>query len=213
MSLRVGLTGGLASGKSTVAQMFVAHGVHLMQADLVAHELMAPGGPVYDEVVRRFGAAIVHPDGSINRQKLAELAFGSGRIEELNRIVHPAVGKRMQEWIDEITTREPDAIVMFEAALILEAGLGKYFDRLIVVSSRPQQKVERFASRVLGNRAIHENERALALQEAERRLGAQLSEQEKIAAADYVIDNSGTLAATERQVNKLLKELQVLARA
>lgn len=212
MSLRVGLTGGLASGKSTVAQMFAAQGVHLMKADLVAHELMAPGGPVHDEVVRLFGASVVHSDGTINRQKLAEIAFGSGRIEELNRIVHPAVGKRMQEWIDEITTREPNAIVMFEAALILEAGLGKYFDRLIVVSSRPQQKLERFASRVLGDREIHENERALALQEAERRLGAQLSEAEKIAAADYVIDNSGTLTETERQVNKVMKELQVLAR-
>ena len=213
MSLRVGLTGGLASGKSTVAQMFAAQGVHLMQADLVAHELMSPGGPVYDEVVRRFGSSVVHSDGSINRQKLAEMAFAGGRIEELNRIVHPAVNQRMQEWIDETVTREPNAIVMFEAALILEAGLGKYFDKLIVVSSRPQQKVERFASRVLGERQVHENERALALQEAGRRLGAQLSEEEKIAAADYVIDNSGTLAATERQVKKLLKELRVLARA
>jgi dephospho-CoA kinase len=213
MSLRVGLTGGLASGKSTVAQMFAAQGVHLMQADLVAHELMAPGGPVYDEVVRRFGPSIIHPDGSINRQKLAEIAFAGGHLEELNRVVHPAVGKRMQEWIADITAREPNAIVMFEAALILEAGLGKYFDKLIVVSSRPQQKLERFASRVLGDRQIEENEHTLALQEAERRLGAQLSEEEKIAAADYVIDNSGTLAETERQVNKVLKELQVLARS
>lgn len=213
MSLRVGLTGGLASGKSTVAQMFSALGVHVMHADLVAHDLMKPGSPVYEEVVRRFGPSIVHPDGTIHRQKLAELAFGSGRIEELNRIVHPAVGKRMQEWIEEIITREPNAIVMVEAALILEAGLGKFFDKLIVVSSRPQQKVERFASRVLGDRGSGDEEHARAVQEAERRLGAQLSEEEKITAADYVIDNSGPLAETERQVNKLFKELQTLARA
>ena len=213
MSLRVGLTGGLASGKSTVAQMFAAHGVHLMQADLVAHELMKPGEPVYDEVVRRFGPSIVHSNGSINRPKLAELAFGDGRIEELNHIVHPAVARRMQEWIEEITAREPNAIVMVEAALILEAGLGKYFDKLVVVSSRPQQKLERFAARVLGNRDRDDDERAGALREAERRLGAQLSEEEKIAAADYVIDNSGTVAETERQVDKVLKELKALARS
>ena len=212
MSLRVGITGGLASGKSTVAQMFSALGVHVMHADLVAHDLMKPGSAVYEEVVRRFGPTVVHPDGTINRQKLAEIAFGSGRIEELNRIVHPAVGKRMQEWIEEITTREPKAIVMVEAALILEAGLGKFFDRLIVVSSRPQQKLERFASRVLTDRRRADKEHARAVQEAERRLGAQLSEEEKIAAADYVIDNSGTLAETERQANKLFKELQTLAR-
>jgi dephospho-CoA kinase len=212
MSLRVGLTGGLASGKSTVAQMFAAQGVHLMQADPVAHELMKPGEPVYDEVVRRFGPSVVHADGSVDRQKLAEIAFGSGRIDELNRIVHPAVGQRMREWINQITAREPDAIVMFEAALILEAGLGKYFDKLVVVSSRPQQKLERFAARVLENRDAGAEERSRALQEAERRLGAQISEEEKIAAADYVIDNSGTLAETERQVNEVLKQLKALAR-
>jgi dephospho-CoA kinase len=143
---------------------------------------------------------------------LAEIAFGSSRIDELNRIVHPAVGQRMQEWIDQITAREPDAIVMFEAALILEAGLGKYFDKLIVVSSHPQQKRERFAARVLENRDAGAEERNRALQEAERRLGAQISEEEKIAAADYVIDNSGTLAETERQVNEVLKVLKALAR-
>jgi dephospho-CoA kinase len=213
MSLRVGLTGGLASGKSTVAQMFATQGVHVMHADTVAHDLMKPGCPVYEEIVKRFGASVVHPDGTVNRQKLAEIAFGSGRIEELNRIVHPAVGKRMQEWIEDITAREPQSIVMVEAALILEAGLGKYFDKLIVVSSRPQQKLERFASRKLGDRSREDDEHARAIQEAERRLGAQLSEQEKIAAADYVIDNSGSLAETERQVNKLFKEVQLLARA
>lgn len=213
MSLRVGLTGGLASGKSTIAKMFAAQGVHLMHADLVAHDLMKPGSPVYEEVVRRFGPSIVHPDGTINRNKLAEIAFGSGRIEELNRIVHPAVGKRMQEWIEDITSREPSAIIMFEAALILEAGLGKFFDKLVVVSSRPQQKLERFASRVLGDRSFENDEHARAVQEAEKRLGAQLSEDEKIAAADFVIDNSGTLTETERQVNKVFKELRALAHA
>jgi dephospho-CoA kinase len=101
---------------------------------------------------------------------------------------------------------------MVEAALIIEAGLGKYFDKLVVVSSNPKQKLERFAARSLGTDAHDEVERLQALRDAERRVGAQLSDQEKLAAADYVIDNSGSLEATERQVNEVFKELQQLSR-
>jgi dephospho-CoA kinase len=211
MSLRVGLTGGLASGKTTVAQMFASRGAYVLYADKVGHELMEPGQPVYDEVIRHFGESIVNPDKSINRAKLAEIAFGTARIEELNRIVHPAVGARLESWIEEMSDFDPRAVLIFEAALILEAGLGKYFDKLVVVSSQPQQKLERFAKRTLTTNSDHESNRAKALSEAERRIGAQLSDQEKIAAADYVIDNSGELSQTERQVSKIYKELQQLA--
>ena len=211
MTLRVGLTGGLASGKTTVAQMFSARGVHVMFADEVARELMQPGQTVYDEVVEHFGDSIVNPDKTINRARLAEIAFGSNRIEELNRIVHPGVRTRMEQWIEETSEFDPCGILMYEAALILEAGVGKYFDKLIVVTSSPQQKVERFTTRALRGKEIGEAERAKALHDAERRMGAQLSEEEKIQAADYVIDNSGTLPETERQVNRVFKELQHLA--
>jgi len=210
MTLRVGLTGGLASGKTTVAQMFSARGVHVMFADEVARELMQPGQAVYHEVVKHFGDSIVNPDKTINRSRLAEIAFGANRIEELNRIVHPAVRVRMERWIEEMSDFDPRGILMYEAALILEAGVGKYFDELIVVTSSPQQKLERFAARARASTDVDEAQRAKALRDAERRMGSQLSEEEKIAAADYVIDNSGTLAETERQVSQVFKELQQL---
>ncbi|HVH89508.1 MAG TPA: dephospho-CoA kinase [Terriglobales bacterium] len=213
MSLRVGLTGGLASGKTVVAQMFAARGAYVLYADEVGRELMRPGQPTYDEIVAHFGDSIVNSDRGLNRAKLAELAFADGRAEELNRIVHPAVAARMQQWIQETIEFDPLGILIFEAALILEAGLGKYFDKLIVVNSNPQQKRERFASRVLGPDVSQELELTKALREAERRIGVQLSDAEKLAAADYVIDNSGSLGETERQVNTIFKELQVLARA
>jgi dephospho-CoA kinase len=213
MTLSVGLTGGLASGKTVVAGMFASRGAYVMHADEVGRQLMQPGQAVYDDVVGIFGEGVVNSDRSINRDKLAEIAFGGGRLEELNRIVHPAVRARLEHWIDEMSKFDPRAILMFEAALILEAGLGKYFDKLIVVSSHPRQKLERFAGRVLDAHVRDDEERAKALREAERRIGAQLSDAEKVAAADYVIDNSGTLAETELQVTRIAKELQLLASA
>lgn len=211
MSLRVGLTGGLASGKTTVADMFAARGAYVMSADKAGHELIVPGQPAYDEVVRRFGSSIVDENGSINRARLAEIAFGSRRIEELNRIIHPAVVAKIERWMKETSEFDPRGILVVEAALILEAGLGKYFDKLIVVNSDPKQKLERFTTRTLGTGPHDEGERRQALRDAERRQGAQLSDQEKLAAADYVIDNSGALAETERQVNNVFKELLQLS--
>jgi dephospho-CoA kinase len=213
MTLRVGLTGGLASGKTTVAGMFASRGAYVLYADKVGHELMGPGRPVYERIVQQFGDSILSSDKSINRAKLAEIAFGSGRIDELNRIIHPAVQNRMEQWFKEMNDFDPRAVLVFEAALILEAGLGKYFDKLVVVTSHPQQKFERFAERVLGADASYTLDHKKALRDAERRIGAQLSDAEKLAAADYVIDNSGTLAETERRVNKIFKELQQLATA
>jgi dephospho-CoA kinase len=213
MTLSVGLTGGLASGKTVVAGMFASRGAYVMHADEVGRELMQAGQAVYDDVVGIFGECVVNSDRSINRAKLAEIAFGDGRIEELNRIVHPAVRARLERWIDEMSEFDPRAILIFEAALILEAGLGKYFEKLIVVTSDPGQKLDRFAGRVLNAHVPDDQERAKALREAERRIGAQLSDAEKVAAADYVIDNSGTLAETELQVTKIVKELQLLASA
>src|SRR5438309_8885438 len=132
--LKVGLTGGIAAGKSAVGEMFVALGAHLVQADRLAHELMLPGEPVYNEVVRHFGREILNPDGSINRGKLAELAFGepvsarTSRIEELNRIVHPEVVRRQDEWMEQMGRQDPNVVAIVEAALILEAGAAERFD-------------------------------------------------------------------------------------
>ena len=208
--VRVGLTGGIACGKTVVGEMFAACGAHVVQADRMAHELMQPGGPVYNQVVLHFGRSILEPDGRINRQKLAQAAFGStsasgsaptSRIEELNRIVHPAVVVSQEEWMADIQRRDPHAIAIVEAALILEAGVSHRFDKLVVVTCPQKVRLQRFAKRM-------RLDVDAARQEMERRMAAQLPDEEKIRRADYVIDNSGSLAETEQQVDKIMQELR-----
>jgi dephospho-CoA kinase len=209
--LKVGLTGGIASGKSAVGEMFVALGAHLVQADRIAHSLMQPGEAVYNEVVRHFGREILNPDGTVNRGKLAEAAFGpptiaegqrASRIEELNRIVHPVVIRSQEEWMQAVGRSDPHAVAIVEAALILEAGAGKRFDRLVVVTCNPEQRVERFAARQkMGLEA--------ARKEVERRMAAQMPDEEKVKAADYVIDNSGSLDQTREQVGRVWERLRL----
>ncbi|MFZ1130395.1 MAG: dephospho-CoA kinase [Terriglobales bacterium] len=204
--LKLGLTGGIASGKSAVGEMLVALGAHLIQSDAVAHWLMDPRRPVYEEVVRRFGREILNPDGSINRPRLAEAAFGTPggappRVQELNEIVHPAVIAHENEWMEEIGRRDPNAIAIVEAALILEAHAAARFDHLIVVTCHPEQRIQRYARRL-------EISLDAARDEVTRRMAAQFSDQEKIRAADFVIDNSGSLAATDQQVKQLFSKLR-----
>ncbi|HEV2992527.1 MAG TPA: dephospho-CoA kinase [Candidatus Angelobacter sp.] len=202
--LRVGLTGGIACGKSTIAKMFADLGAYVVQSDQIAHELYRPGEPVYTEVVRCFGDSIVKPTGEIDRAKLAAIAFGENRIEELNRIVHPAVIQHQSKWIFEVASKEPDAIAMIEAALIFEAGTDTRFEKMVVVTCTPEQKVARFARRA----GIDES---AAKVEVERRTKAQWPDEEKIKRADYVIDNSGSLDQTQAQVKKLFGEFKALA--
>ncbi|HYH01337.1 MAG TPA: dephospho-CoA kinase [Terriglobales bacterium] len=223
--LRVGLTGGMACGKTAVADMLARRGAHVIQADKIAHELMLPGQSVYNEIVAAFGREVLATDGSIDRVRLAQAAFGvedsgargqdgatlrppapstkkgGNRIEELNAIVHPAVIRRQEEWMDETGRREPGAIAIVEAALIFEAGVGKRFDKIIVVACNPEQKLKRFALR-----ANLPDDTARA--EMERRSAAQLPDDEKVRRADYVIDNSGSLQQTEQQVDRLFAELK-----
>jgi dephospho-CoA kinase len=210
--LKVGLTGGIAAGKSVVGEMLVALGAHLVQADRIAHSLMQPGEAVYNEVVRHFGGEILNRDGSVNRAKLAEAAFGpatseegvsriqQSRIEELNRIVHPVVIRNQEAWLEETGRQDPHAVAVVEAALILEAGAGDRFDRLIVVTCGAEQRVSRFAAR-------QKIDLEAARKEVVRRMAAQLPDEEKIKVADYVIDNSGTLAQTREQVRQVWGKL------
>jgi dephospho-CoA kinase len=204
--LKVGLTGGIASGKSVVGEMFVVLGVHLIEADRIAHELLQPGNPVHDEVVRHFGAGILDPDGTVSRPRLAEAAFGSGqtasRVGELNRIVHPAVIRRQEEWMEEVGRHDPHAIAMVEAALIVEAGAARRFDRLVVVTCSPEQRVQRWAVRM-------KVDEETARREVTRRLAAQLPDEEKIKVADFVIDNSGSLDKTGKQVRSVYDQLRL----
>jgi len=205
--LKVGLTGGIASGKSVVGEMFVAQGAQLIHADQIAHELIQPGQPVYHKVVRHFGTGILNPDGTVNRPKLAEAAFGSAdknipsRVEELNRIVHPSVLHIQEQWMEQVGRDDSHAVAMVEAALLLEAGADKQFDRLIVVTCRSEQRIRRFAERV-------KLDLETASREVTRRMAAQMPDDEKIKHADYVIDNSGSLDCTESRVREVYRELK-----
>jgi dephospho-CoA kinase len=204
--LKVGLTGGIASGKSVVGDMLVEQGAHLVQADHIAHQLLQPGQSVYYEVVAHFGREILNYDGTVNRERLAEAAFGkassatASRIQELNRIVHPAVIRGQEGWMEEIGRQYANGVAIVEAALILEAGAGKRFDRLIVVTCTDEQRIARFAAR-------QKLDLETARKEVTRRMAAQLPEAEKIKAADYVIDNSGSLDNTRAQVQEVWERL------
>lgn len=231
--LKVGLTGGMACGKSIVGEMFARLGAHVIQADRVAHDLMQPGQRVYNEIVATFGREILAADGAIDRTKLANAVFpdpnqsgvspglrpdengsetgpykGKSRIGELNAIVHPAVVSRQDEWMSEIGGRDPGAIAIVEAALIYEAGVESHFDRIVVVTCDPAQKVERLA----GRGGIT---REAASAEIRRRSAAQLPDTEKARRADYVIYNTGSLAETEAQAKNVFAELkrEALSRA
>lgn len=202
--LHVGLTGGVACGKSTVARMFSDLGVQVIDADKIVHDLYRRDEPVYRQLVAQFGEGILGADREIDRGRLAAVAFDGGRVQELNRIVHPAVGQKQLEWIAEAGRRDPDGIAMVEATLMLEAGGKLRYDKIVVVICKPEQKVLRYAMR------MHVSE-AIAQQEVERRTRVQMSDIQKAAQADYIIDNSGTLEQTRLQVENIYKELKALA--
>lgn len=201
--LRIGLTGGIASGKSTVGQMLVNRGAHYLSADELAHQLYAPGAVAYDAVVRSFGQQILNEDGTVNRKKLADLAFPN-RIAELNAIVHPAVIAAQKRWMAETTQADPNGIAVVEAALLLEGGAQGDFDKIVVVTCNFQGKVQRYA-----RRAGVSPEAARV--EVERRSAAQFSDEEKVRHADYVIENSGSIENTSRQVDALWARLREAA--
>jgi dephospho-CoA kinase len=203
--LRVGLTGGIACGKSTVAHMFAELGAKIIDADAIAHELYRPGEEIYEKLVEHFGPEIVKMSGDIDRAKLANIVFEGGRVQELNKIVHPAVIKRQEQWMREIGEKDLYAVAMVEAALIFEAGVKERFDRIIVVTCTFDQKVLRFARRA-------DMPDALARAEVERRNKTQIPDDEKARRADFVIDNSRTLAETSHQVQRINAELKVLSK-
>jgi dephospho-CoA kinase len=198
--LRVGLTGGVACGKSTVGALLARRGAHFLQADTLAHQLYLPGTPVYDAVVHTFGNDIVRSNGLIDRAALANKVFPD-RIAELNAIVHPAVIEAQNRWLAEREAEDPRGIAVLEAALLIEAGAAKDFDKVIVVTCSFEQKVEHYAHRAGVSLEA-------ARREVERRSAAQFSDEQKAARADYVIDNSGPLEEAERQVERVWGELR-----
>jgi dephospho-CoA kinase len=199
--LKVGLTGGVACGKSTILAMFERRGAFIIRADEIAHELMRPGQPVYDKIVAAFGNGILESDHTISRPRLGEIAFGHDRIAELNALVHPEVIRYQEEWLEHVRWREQHAIAIVEAALMIEAGAHKTLDKLIVVTCSDEERIRRFQIRTgLDPQA--------ARLEVERRMKNQLPEAEKIKIADYVVDNSGDLEFAERQVGPIWGSLR-----
>ena len=196
--IRAGLTGGLACGKSFVGRVLEDLGCHVIRADDLGHEVLAPGGEAYAAVVEQFGPAILNDDGSIDRRKLASEVFGQPeRLTLLNGIVHPAVIRKEEQRIEEIAACEPDAIVVVEAAILIETGSYRRFDCLIVVVCGEEQQIER---------AMHRD--GSTREQVEARIRSQMPLDEKRKFADYVIDTSGLRQDTMEQTRRVFEALR-----
>jgi dephospho-CoA kinase len=214
--LRVGLTGGLGSGKSTAAKLFAAHGAHILQSDAIGRELMELGQPIYAGMVAHFGPSVVLADGTLDRAALARIAFTEGRVEELNAIAHPLVIARQMELTEKILAQEPHAVVVVESALIFETHYGaadgsrwqSRFDKIVLVTALEEVKIARFVARSSAGKTISEEQRAELEAEARRRLAQQISDEQKSALSDYVLTNGGALTELEWQVDQLWPILQ-----
>ena len=220
--LRVGLTGGLGSGKTTAARLFAALGAHVLQSDAIGRQLMEPGQAVYDAVVAHFGGFVVSADGTLDRAALARIAFAEGRVEELNSIVHPAVIARQAELSAAIFAKDAAAVVMVESALIFETNYGETndsgrerwhsrFDRIILVTAPEEVKIARFVARSAPEGSLSEGQKTELEAEARRRLAQQISDERKSALCDYVLTNGGALTELEWQVDQLWPILKAAA--
>lgn len=218
--LRVGLTGGLGSGKSTAARLFAEHGAHVLSSDAMGRELMEPGQSVYGAIAAHFGPGVVMPDGRLDRKALARIAFEDGRVEELNAIVHPAVIARQEQLAEEIFAHDRSAVVLVESALIIETKHGQAddagetrwhsrFDKLILVTAPDEVKIRRFVER---HEAVSNERREELEAEARRRLAQQMSDEQKTELCDYVLANGGSVKELEWQVDQLWPILRTAAR-
>jgi dephospho-CoA kinase len=199
--LRVGLTGGLASGKSFVGHALAELGCCLIEADKLGHEVMLPGAEAYDAILREFGSGILDPSGQIDRRKLSALVWDHPeRLEKLNSFVHPAVWAREERRMDEIAQADPHAIAVVEAAILVETGSYKRFDKLIVVTCTAEQQMERAMKR-----GSYSKEEVLS------RISRQLPLADKVRVADYVIDTSGSKDDTLEQVRAVYETLRSLS--
>jgi len=199
--LRVGLTGGIATGKTTVVAMLRELGCRVLEADKIAHQTMEPGGAAYDEVVREFGRGILTTEGLVDRRRLAAIVFvDPARLARLNAIVHPPVLEEQSRQLASIERADAHAIAVVEAALLIEAGFDRKLDYLVVTWSTPEQQLERLTRSGAG--------RGLTVEQARQRMAAQMPNEEKRRRADEVIDCSGTIEHTRAQVIALLAKLK-----
>ena len=213
--LRVGLTGDLGSGKSTVARMLAERGAVVLSSDEMGRALMQPGQPVFAEVVARFGEGVVAGDGTLDRRKLAALAFDAAhpRVDELNEIVHPAVLEAQAKQVAELGSRNPHAVVVVESALIFStthAPEGTWrgrFDRILLVEAPEVEKIARFVDRIAAGRTLTVEEREGFEEDARRRLRVQ--HLTGYAGDCTVLHNDGDIEQLEQQVEAVWKELKL----
>ena len=195
--LNVGLTGGIACGKSTVATVFAKHGAHLIDFDELAHEMQEPEKPAWKEVVNHFGEGILQPDKKIDRVKLGNIVFtDKKKLIELNKIVHPFV---YQEWhvrLEKICKKERHTIILSDIPLLFEGNMQHMFDLTVLVFINPKEQIRRLITR-----------NGVSKEEARKRLKSQMPISEKIELADIIIDNEGSITETEKRVGQVWREL------
>ena len=195
--LRVGLTGGLATGKSFVGRALENLGCYLIRSDDLGHQVLAPAAEAYDEVVREFGPGILAPDGTIDRRRLSARVFRDPeQLEKLSALVHPPVRERTRKLLDEYAAGHPDGIAVVEAAILIETGSYRDYARLILAVCGPEQQIERAMARD-----------GLTREEVLDRLSRQMPLNEKIQYADYVVDTSGAKENTLEQTRVVYESL------
>jgi len=198
--LKVGLTGGIASGKSTVAEMFRRHGAHLIDADRVSRDVVVSGRPALEEIVEGFGRGVLRPDGALDRAALAAIVFNDDDARaRLNAIVHPRIWEEEDRLCAIHEARDPDGVVMIDAAVIIEAGGAGRVDLMVVVDVDAEDQLERLAAK------------GMFEEEARSRIRAQMPVAEKRTYGDYVLNNRGSLEETGRQVERVWRELAARA--
>jgi dephospho-CoA kinase len=196
--LIVGLTGGVASGKTAVSQVLKEEGAYIIDADRIARELVYPRKPAWNELIRAFGREILQEDGSIHRKKLADKVFADPKLRKvLNGVLHPRIKEEMDRRAKEICEKDPEAIVVIDAPLIVELGDYREMDKLIVVTATQTQQIER-----LKDREEVSPEMALKI------ISSQMPLQEKEKFADFVIRNEGSLEETKKRAREVFQELK-----
>jgi dephospho-CoA kinase len=198
--LRAGLTGSIAVGKSFVSSVLAELGCHLLDADRTAREVVAPGSVGLRAVVEAFGAGVLQPDGALDRAKLGAIVFSDeSQRARLNLILHPLIIEAQDAWLRRCSEQDPQGVGIVDAALMIETGSYKRFDKLIVVCCRPELQLERLMKRD-----------ALTAEEAVRRIGSQMPQEEKKKFADYLIDTSGSFDETREQAVRVYENLKTL---
>jgi len=196
--LIVGLTGGVASGKTAASQVLKEEGAYVIDADQIARELVQPHQPAWNELIRAFGKEILQEDGSLHRKKLADKVFADPKQRKrLNQILHPRIKEEMDRRTKEIGQKDPEAIVVIDAPLLVELGDHHEMDKLIVVNSTQTQQIERLKDRD-----------GISPEEALRILSSQMPLGEKVKLADFVIGNEGSLEETKKRAREVFKELK-----